>query len=237
MTELLATTPQAIFIAVVLAVAIDLMRRLLRFAARGAKRFWNGPEADGIKTAWYAELASYLLFLPLAFITFVPPLVMIVVTASLMGFPPDVKLSALTHGMALLWILTAVFLWLQIWHLMGLPGFWRRVRYFLLLLALPLLVQILTWLLLDFTFHFHLATNAHLKLAGRLCHLFSLGVFPFLVPLVHQRVLAPVFTFVTSQTKKRWRPLVTAIGCAVLAGFVAAVFLWFGQVGQFSPFS
>lgn len=237
MSELLATSPQAILVAFVLAVAIDLVRRLLLVVARGAKRFWNGPEAEGSRTAWYAEIASYLLFLPLAFIGFVPPLVIIVATAALMGLPPDVKLSALAHGMVLLWALTGIFLWLQVWHLMGLPGFWKRVRYLLLLLALPLLMQILTWLILHFAVHFRLAGLEHLRLASRFGHLFSLGVFPFLVPLVHHRVLAPILGFAMEQTARRWRPAMTAIGWVVLVGFVAAIFFWFGQAGRLSPFS
>jgi hypothetical protein len=237
MSELLTTSPQAIIVAVVLAVAIDLLRRLLRLVARGARWFWNGPAEGGETTTWYAELASYLLFPPLAFVAFVPPLVVIVATAVLMGFPPPVKLAMLAHGMALLWTLTAAFLWLQIWHLMGLPGFWRRVRYLLLLVALPLLMQILTWLLLEALLNYAAVSTAGLRLAAGIGHLFSLGVFPFLVPVVHARVLVPVFTFTTSQTARRWRPLVTGIGVIALAAFVVLVFLWFGETGSTSPFS
>ncbi len=237
MTDLLTTSPQAIIVAVVLTVAIDIVRRLLRLVAWGAKRFWNGPETDGATTAWYAELAGYLLFPPLAFIAFIPPLVVIVATATLMGFPPNVKLSMLAHGMALLWTLTVAFLWVQIWHLMSLPGFWRRVRYCLLLVALPLLAQILTWLSLDALFQYRIADAVALRIAGSIGHLFSLGVFPFLMPMVHARILTPVLTFATRQTARRWRPLIIGIGCAVLAAFVAVVFLWFGEAGRVSPFS
>lgn len=116
MTELLTGSPQSIIAAIVLAIAIDLTRRVLRLVGGGARRFWFGPDADTPKSSIGVELLSYLLFPVLAFIAFVPSLVVIVATATLMGFDPNVKLSMLAHGMALLWALTFLFLWVQIWH-------------------------------------------------------------------------------------------------------------------------
>jgi TonB family protein len=236
-TELLTGNPQSIIVAVLLAVAIDLIRRVLRLVAGGARRFWFGPDADTQKSSVGVELLSYLLFPVLAFIAFVPALVVIVATATLMGFDPHVKLSMLAHGMALLWALTFLFLWVQVWHLMGLPGLGRRLRYLLLLIALPLLVQILTWLFLDVLFRFHLANADDLKIAGHLGHLFSMGVFPFLVPVFHARVLVPVFTFVTKSTAHRWRAAVTIVASVALVAFLVGIFLWFGQARRTALFA
>lgn len=237
MTELLTGSPQSIIIAVLLAVAIDLVRRVLRLVAGGARRFWFGPDADAQKSSIGVELLSYLLFPVLAFIAFVPSLVVIVATATLMGFDPNVKLSMLAHGMALLWALTFLFLWVQIWHLMRLPGFWRRVRYLLLLIALPLLVQILIWLFLDLLFRFHLANSEDLKIASRLGHLFSMGFFPFLVPVLHARALVPVFTSIMESTKKRWRAAATGVASAALVAVLVGIFMWFGQASRTSLFA
>lgn len=237
MTELLNARPQAILLAIVLAIVIDVARRLLRLVGTGARRFWNGPEPGGAKLAWYAELASYLLFPLLAFISFVPPLVLIVGVAKLMGFESNVQVSMLNHGLALLWLLTITFLAVQIWYLMRLPGFWRRLRYLLILVSLPLLIQVLIWLLLDLAFRYRLANAADLGLAGSIGHLFALGIFPFLVPMVHGRIVVPVLTFATNETRHRWRPAIIATGCAVLVGFVAATFAWFGEVQKTTLFA
>lgn len=237
MTELLTGNPQSIIAAILLAIAIDLARRVLRLVAGGARRFWFGPDADAQKSSIGVELLSYLLFPILALIAFVPSLVVIIATATLMGFDPGVKLSMLAHGMALLWVLTFVFLWVQIWHVMSLPGFWRRVRYLLLLIALPLLVQILVWLLLDALSRYQLANSDDLRIASRMGHLFSLGVFPFLVPLLHTRVLVPVFTFVTKSTARGWRATVTGVASGALVAVLVGSFVWFGQVSRTSLFA
>jgi TonB family protein len=236
-TELLTGSPQSIIVAVLLAVAIDMTRRVLRLVAGGARRFWFGPDTDAQKSSIGVELLSYLLFPVLAFIAFIPSLVVITATATLMGFDPTVKLSMLAHGMALLWALTFLFLSLQIWHLMGLPGIWQRLRYLLLLIALPLLVQILTLLFLDVLFRFHFANADDLKIASDLGHLFSMGVFPFLVPVFHARVLIPVFTFVTKSMARRWRTAVTVVASAALVAALVGIFLWFAQASRTTLFA
>lgn len=217
MTELLTSHPQSIAIAVALALAMDLARRLFLWLVRGARRFWFGSGPEALKIGWVPELCSYLLYPVLAFFAFVFSLAAIIATATLMGFDPRVRIAALAHGSLMLWVLVATFLWLQVWYLMSLPGFWRRLRYVLLLAALPMALQVIAWLVLEAIFRLRLADSETLKLGSLVSRLLCLGVFPFLMPLVHRRVLAPVFTHFMELAAPRWRPRLTAIGSVALA--------------------
>ncbi len=222
MAELLTVHPDSFLIALMLAIGIDLVWRAFRAFGGAAHRFWIGPAAaEGAKAFWAYELLSYLLYAPLAIIAFVPALIAIVVIAALMGFDPDVKLAALAHGMLLLWTLVLVFLWVQVGHLLALQGFWRRFRYLLLLMAVPMLLQALAWETLDGVFRLRWLETEDLKLLSQVSKLLCLGLLPFLMPLLHGRALTPVFSFVTGSTADRWRKLVVVLGSVALVGLLA----------------
>lgn len=220
MTELLTAQPQSIVIAVLVAIAIDLFRRVFKFAGRKTRRFWFGSAPKGLETGWVAELCSYFLFPVLAFFAFVFSLVVLVATATLMGFDPHVRIAALAHGTLLLWSLVVLFLWVQIWHVMSLPGFWQRVRYVLLLFALPLTFQVIAWIALDCLFRAGFADTETLKLVSLASRLACVGLVPFLMPLLHARILAPVFEHLIEITPARWRRAVVVAGSVTLAGLV-----------------
>lgn len=221
MAELLTVHPDSFLIALVLAIGVDLVWRAFRSFGGAARRFWSGPEtAQDVRPFWAIELLSYLLYFPLAILAFVPPLVLVVVVAVLMGFDPDVKLAALAHGLLLLWTLVAVFIWIQVGHLLSLSGFWRRLRYLLLLAAIPMLLQALAWETFDGVFRLRLLETEDLKLLSQVSKLLCLGLLPFLMPFLHARVLVPVFSFVTDSTAHRWRTAVTILGTVALVGLV-----------------
>lgn len=239
MTELLTTNPYSIAIAVALAIGIDLFRRIYLLIAGRARRFWFGADAPlGVApTGWVAELCSYFLYPVVAVVAFACSVLIIVVTATLMGFDPSVKLGSLAHGGLLLWTLAFAFLWVQVWYVMSLPGFWRRVRYILLLVAVPMLLQSVTWLALDGVFRLGLADSEDLKLASRLSRLICIGAFPFFMPIVHARLLAPVFTAITESTARRWQLAVTALGCVVLVAVAIGAAWGVGEVGRTTLFA
>jgi TonB family protein len=227
MAELLAAGPYYIVMAFGAAVALELLRRiamaLLRLAGR-LRHAARPPKADNFLTG----LFSYLLFPFLAFIAFIPPLVLLTSVAILLGFDPGVKIGSLANGALLLWTFTIAFLWIQIWYLMSLPRFGQRLRYLVLLLALPLLAQLLTWLCIGFLHARALADAAALKAPGQLGHLISLGLLPFLLPLIHAHFCVPFFTWASNLPAERWRLTVTRLGNGLLSVAVLGIFAWYG---------
>jgi hypothetical protein len=167
-----------------------------------------------------------LLLPPLAVIAFVPALVLIVDVAWLMGFG-TIALAQLPHAKVLLGLTAGSFLGLQVWHMMGLPGFFPRVRYVLLLVSVPLLAQILAWLALGLL----PGTTATAVTA----HLLCLGVLPYLMPLVHGRVLAPLFAAAGVVPRTNWRPAVRRLGNVALVAVVAGIFLWYDHAVRVRP--
>lgn len=226
MTELLNAYPESFVIATALAVAFDLMRRpLTAIGARWRAFFVESAMRQTPPVSLLVDLAGWILLPVLACIGFIPALVIIVDVATLMGVSPATRIADLQHGVVLLWLLVVPFLWLQVWHLMGLAGFFRRCRYLLLLVAVPLLAQIAAWLAL--------AARPHPGgLAHLLAHLFCLGVLPFVMPVLHTRVLAPLFTAAGRVPRTNWRRAVVRFGNVLLVAATAATIVWYSQAAR-----
>jgi len=227
MAELLAVGVVNFVMAFGVVVALDLLRRVFGILARGLRRLAHAapqPPGDTFLTA----LFTYFLYPFVAIAGFIPPLTVLTAVAVLLGADRKVMIGMFPNGMMLLWTLTVAFLWLQVWYLLSLPGFGRRIRYVVLLLALPLLAQILAWLCLDFLSKSAYGAAFALPAVRQLAHLAILGVFPFLMPLVHARWIAPLFAWASALPSERWRPAVTGIGTALLFAAVLALFVWFG---------
>lgn len=209
------------------AVAIDLLSRLLRAIRRDVGRLGRRAPETEPRHSVLTELAGYLLLPPLAFLGFIPPILVLLSTAMLMGFGPQVKIAGLEHGMLLLWLLVLAFLWVQVRYLISLPGFWQRVRYFLLLVSLPLVPLTLNWLLLDGLFDWHLANAPALFVADRVGRLLFLGVLPYFMPAVHARLVVPVLTWASNLPREDWRLAVRRIGNTLFVLVVAGIFAGF----------
>lgn len=227
MADLLTTYPESFALALAFAVAVDVMRRLFVAASAHFRRFFSTDAEARSTMPLAADLAGYLLLPVVAVIAFAPALIVIVDLAWLMGFG-TVSPARLPHATILLGLTVGTFVGLQVWHMMGLAGFFRRARYVLFLVSVPLLAQVLAWLALDF------ARPASPAVAVA-AHLLCLGVLPYLMPPIHGRVLAPLFAAAGAVPRSNWRPAVRRLGSVVLAAAAAGIFLWYDHAVRVRP--
>jgi TonB family protein len=225
-----------IAMALAAAAGIYLLRKLLIVLAAVARRGkratpsgggceFTGPERSDDETR--GRLIFGIFKLGLVFIIgvlgFVPALAEIRYTALLFGFGSDASAAGLPNGNLLMWTLLVVFLWVQLGHFVSLRSVWTRCRFLCLLVALPLIPQILSWLALGFVLQHRLAGGTEMTAVNRLATLICLGALPYLVPSFHRRVLGPLFTKASEAAGPRWREALQYAGNLSLVAATVAL--------------
>lgn len=225
MSTLFSTRPDILVTAVLLAAAayaVCLFGRSLHFHA---SRFWLGEEAyEKPHLSVWAEAINLVLLPFLAILAFVPVLVSLFEVAALEGIAPSLIQSVLTRTGALLWMLLFVFLLIQVSYLLSLRCVGARLRYCLLLIAIPLATQLVIGMALSYM---RVPPSAEL---ARLLHLFSLGVLPFLLPILHGRLIVPIVH--AARPERRWRAVATGVATVVLVLVSLGIVFGYGHFSQ-----
>lgn len=225
MSALFSTRPDIFATAVLLAAAVYVVCLFGRSLHFHASRFWLGEDADDKpRLGIGAEVVSFLLLPFLAILAFVPALVSLFEVAALEGIAPTTIQGIFVRTGVLIWVLLSAFLLIQVSYLLSLKCIGARLRYCLLLIAVPLAAQLASGLALGYM---HVPSSAEL---ARLFHLFSLGVLPFFLPVLHRRLIAPLVR--AAQPERSRRAFATAVATIVLVLVSIGIVFGYGHFSQ-----